>query len=1022
MTVRLRCICVFFVSALLGLAVLSCMRDKGSYEAEIKEFCFVKRQGKDTTIRLSTDTVRPQGTEVQVQVVSGTDLAKIVPWFTLSPGAQADKEVGKEYDVSGGFDITVTSENGKVKRRYHFDVTVEDAIDWGGTRGTDSVFLSGDVYIENVRLAELPDIAPLQRGTRFYFEVPEGTDVKNLSLSFDMAKGATSEYAAGTAYDFTDPLYVRLTSEDKKTSIGYLVYVKVAGPPPSSEAQIWDFHFDETLTRPVMQGTFIYAAIESGVDITSLTPRFERSNGVTVDMETGKQYDFSKEVKITVRSQDGSAKSVYTVRVEVVKNSEANLIDFLIKEIPGGMPTHRDDRSIRYWVALKTLPSRLTPIFSVSRGATLYADGEKLVSGGATDGLLSAKTLRVVSEDGASQRVYDLEVAVGHQDRNTGNLLVTRFDFLTGSKSSVIYANTDKGMTFNEGRIVCVVPNGTNLKDLTPVFSLGAGKLYFKSASGGKGDEIVSGTTAVDFSSPVRVAVYGLLEGNNYTIEVYEEEPAVALGGLKNFSLEYNGGSVKGSIGNGKVYVLLPSGVDLTRLTPRYEVTEGYTCGLEQGLARDFSKPVTFTVTSKDGLVTRRYEVDTRQGKNTEADLWDFSIDGLPAPKVYGNTITYYGVSESVNVSSLVPRFTISRGATASVTPGVAQSFKEPVKIKVTSEDGSMQQTYTIVVEQKLNNEAELLSFRFLEASVEVTRKGTAIGFDVPTTGVDVRRMTPIFEVSAGASASIASGVAMDFSQPVRIVVTSQDESIRKTYTVSRVKAESNLKFDFEAWRVIGSGDLAFEHPVGPWASGNDGVKTAKKMLKRPERYPLRKTTDAHTGGYAVELTTELVNNTMMQKVRIAAGSLFLGTFNTSNIMADPLSGPQFGIPYGGALPSRLQGWYKYQPGSENLNNDGVSVGRADECDIYAILYTGDLITAKNVKDNPRIIATARLKDRGPRSGWTFFDEEFVYVREPAAGEKLKFSIIMTSSVEGDTYTGAVGSRLVVDDVEVVLR
>lgn len=1012
----------FALVVLLAAAFSACNKDRKSYEAEIKELCFVKYQGKDTTVRLSTDTVRPQSTEVQVQVSSGTDLTKIIPWFTLSAGATADKVAGEEYDASEGFAITVTSENGKVKRTYRFDVTVMDPIDFGGTRGADSVFLNGDVYIENVRLVEFPDLAPIQRGPRFYFEVPEGTDIKNLSLSFDMAEGAVSEYTAGTAYDFTDPLYVRLTSEDEKTSVGYLVYVKEAGPPPSSEARIWDFHFDETLSRPVMQGSFIYATIESGVDITSLTPRFERSNGVSVDIETGKPYDFSKEVKITVRSQDGSAKSVYTVQVEVIKNTEANLLSFRIGELPGGVPTLMDDRSVRYWVASKKQYSNLTPYFEVSKGATLYADGEKLVSGRATNILLRAKNLKVVSEDGASQRVYNLEVAVGHQDRNTGNLLVTRFDFLTGCKSSVIYANTNTSMTFNKGRIVCVVPNGTNLKDLTPVFSLGAGKLYFKSASGGKGDEIVSGTTAVDFSSPVRVAVYGLFEGNNYTIEVYEEEPAVALGGLKNFSLEYNGGSAKGSIGNGKVYVLLPPGVSMTKLKPRYEITEGYSCDLRQAEPQDFTSPVHFKVTSPDGVVTRSYEVVVRQGKNSEAELWDFSIDELPAPKVYGNTITYYGVSESVNVSSLVPRFTISRGATASVTPGVAQSFKEPVKIKVTSEDGSMKQTYTIVVEQKLNNEAELLSFKFSEAAVQVTRKGNTISFDLPTTGVDVKRMTPVFEVSTGATASIVSGVPTDFSQPVRLVVTSQDGSTRKTYTVSRIKAESNLKFDFEVWRTIGSGDLAFEHPVGPWASGNEGVKTAKKMLGRPERYPLRKTTDAHSGDYAVELTTELVNNTLMQKVRIAAGSLFLGSFNASNIMADPLLGPQFGIPYGGALPSRLQGWYKYQPGSENLNNDGVSVGRADECDIYAILYTGDLITAKNVKDNPRIIATARLKDRGPQSGWTFFDEEFVYVREPAAGEKLMFSIIMTSSVEGDTYTGAVGSRLVVDDIEVVLR
>jgi len=101
---------------MLAVAFGACKEERKSYDAELKEFCFVKYVGKDTTVRLSTDTVRPQSTEVQVRVVSGTDLAKLIPWFTLSVGATADKVIGTEYDAREGFDITVTSENGKVQR------------------------------------------------------------------------------------------------------------------------------------------------------------------------------------------------------------------------------------------------------------------------------------------------------------------------------------------------------------------------------------------------------------------------------------------------------------------------------------------------------------------------------------------------------------------------------------------------------------------------------------------------------------------------------------------------------------------------------------------------------------------------------------------------------------------------------------------------------------------------------------------------------------------------------------------
>lgn len=1009
---------VGFALVLLAAAFSACNKDRKSYEAEIKELCFVKYQGTDTTVRLSTDTVRPQSTEVQAQVVSGTDLTKIIPWFTLSAGATADKVAGEEYDASDGFDITVTSENGKVQRTYHFDVTVLADLDWGGGRGTDSVFLNGDAYIQNVRLEGFPDLSPRQVGKRIYFEVPEGTDIKNLTPTFEVAEGATTEFKSGTPYDFSDPLYVRVTSQDKKASVGYTIYVRVAGPLPNSEARIWDFRFDETLAKAVMQGSAIYIAVESGLDITHLTPRYERSDGTTVDVPSGKPRDFSKPVQITVRSQDGNAKSVYTVTVEQVKSSEANLIDFRIKEIRGGVPTYMSDRSIYYYVVDKNVrANQLTPIFTVSKGATLAVKGgDKLVSGTSCD-LSGVSQLVVTSEDGASSRIYDFTLELG-KENNTGitpNLKIHAFDFMSPQciAPSVIM----------EGRIVCIVPAGTQLTNLIPVFTLGEGtaikkpKLYLA----GTNTEVVSGVTELDFSKPVRLYAFYVAKGKEYEVEVRVADKEMAIGGLKSFSLEYDGGEAKGSIGNGKVYALLPPGVDVTKLKPRYEITEGYRCDLRQAEPRDFTSPVRFKVTSPDGAVTRSYEVVVRQGKNSEAELLNFAIEDLPSPSVNGNQITFYGVPSTVDVANLVPTFSVSKGASVSIASGVACSFRDPVKIKVTSEDGSMQQVYTIVVEQKLNNEAALLSFRFREFGDALNITGSKINFDPPAS-VDVKRLTPIFEVSTGATTNILSGEARDFSKPVRITVTSQDESKMKTYTVSRAEQGGGLKFDFEEWRTIGSGSLAYDHPTGAWSSGNEGVKTSKSMIGRPERYPLRKTTDSHSGSYAAEIVTELVNNTAMVKVRIAAGSLFLGSFNASNIMADPLSGPQFGIPYSGGLPDRLQGWYKYQPGSDNLDNDGNSLGKSDECDIYAILYSGSVITAKNVKNNPNIIAIARLKDGSAKSTWTKFDEEFVYSRQPAAGEVLKFSIIMTSSVEGDTYSGAVGSRLVVDDIEVVLK
>lgn len=55
------------------------------------------------------------------------------------------------------------------------------------------------------------------------------------------------------------------------------------------------------------------------------------------------------------------------------------------------------------------------------------------------------------------------------------------------------------------------------------------------------------------------------------------------------------------------------------------------------------------------------------------------------------------------------------------------------------------------------------------------------------SSGTDVTNLTPSIAISTGATIEPASGVAQDFTNPVEYVVTSQDGSTTKTYTVTVV-------------------------------------------------------------------------------------------------------------------------------------------------------------------------------------------------------------------------------------------
>ena len=119
----------------------------------------------------------------------------------------------------------------------------------------------------------------------------------------------------------------------------------------------------------------------------------------------------------------------------------------------------------------------------------------------------------------------------------------------------------------------------------------------------------------------------------------------------------------------------------------------------------------------------------------------------------------------------------------------------------------------------------------------------------------------------------------------------------------------------------------------------------------------------------------------------------------------------------------------------ELVNRKLVEVpGRVDECDIYGVFYerTADMdyLDGNNVlsDDNPNIIAIARLdeEERKGAADWTFFNKEFVYRSGKTLDpEKLKngvyaLAVVMTSSIEGAKFSGAIGSTLLVDEIEVV--
>jgi len=217
------------------------------------------------------------------------------------------------------------------------------------------------------------------------------------------------------------------------------------------------------------------------------------------------------------------------------------------------------------------------------------------------------------------------------------------------------------------------------------------------------------------------------------------------------------------------------------------------------------------------------------------------------------------------------------------------------------------------------------------------------------------------------------------------------------------------------------------------WTSGNAGISTALQMFekdnKNPENYPTKKTADGYDGNAVVMETIE-GGTVFGRNMPILSGNFFLGNFNTSKMVTDELAATEFGKLYF-AKPKNVKGKYKYKEGdSEFITKNSSKKNSKDSCDIYAALYQAQddsekeiILTAKeDLENSPYVLAFDRWKYcYGTDVDFKDFSLNFDYSKGEPDFKKYKYKLLITfaASKGGATYEGKIGSKLVVDEVEI---
>ena len=308
----------------------------------------------------------------------------------------------------------------------------------------------------------------------------------------------------------------------------------------------------------------------------------------------------------------------------------------------------------------------------------------------------------------------------------------------------------------------------------------------------------------------------------------------------------------------------------------------------------------------------------------------------------------------------------------------------------------------------------------------------------------DVTAFAPQFKITPGATISPASGTAHDFSDgPVTYTVTSEDGKWSRKYQVSCNRmaryTTSEIDFDFEHFELdplyhqfyVWHNSLADGSLGDDWATGNLGFRLSMSQAKADE-FPTSVLENGYDGHGVLLITRDTgpLGHMGSNPKPIAAGNMFLGKFNVAKALFNPMLATEFGIPFI-QKPVRLSGYYQYSPSAPFTDKQFIEhPDRIDAGDIYSVLYINHdrngnplVLYGDNVLSSDNIVAVARVKNVNETNGeWVKFDIEYEYKKEinpdMLANRGYNLTIVFSSSIDGATFEGAIGSTLKVDCVK----
>ncbi len=543
---------------------------------EITDFSF---QSEDNSGLPADVQATISGTSITATVPFGTTVTALVATFSTTG---TTVEVGGVTQVSGttannfgsSVQYVVTAADNSTQT---YTVTVTVAAN-SAKAITDYSFLTTN----NAGLSA--NVTAVISGTSITATVPFGTNVANLRATFStsgdsVTVGGVEQVSGTTANNFTSPVTYVVTAADNTTQ-NYTVTINIAA---NSAKDITSFQFltaqNSGLSVNVtatITGTAINAVVPFGTNISNLIPTFSTTgDSVTVagvvQVSAITANNYTTTLDYTVTANDGTTK-VYTVTVNNTSSNSKDITAFQILGVDGII----NGTNITLVVPNDSDLTALIPTITIT--GTSVSPGSLV-----PNNFTTPRTYTVTAADNTTKN-YTVTVFKASQTAKD----ITRF-VINGLDA--IIADTSA----TTGTIEINMPNGTDLTALSPVVTITG--ISVAPASGQTvnfTNDVNYVVTAADGTTKTYVVSVGIVNGNGTKL-------------ITSFSILGVQGQITNGASSSTITLTLPAGTDLSAQTPTI-VINGASISPPSRVARNFTGPVTYTVTAADGS-TRVYTV-----------------------------------------------------------------------------------------------------------------------------------------------------------------------------------------------------------------------------------------------------------------------------------------------------------------------------------------------------------------------------------------------------------------------------